>query len=70
MEEIKNFEYFLGLVRVVSLFWLSWSAVKIDFDAFEKKKSFDYFKHAMDRISLFETADKILYNQKNCFYKK
>jgi len=70
MEEIKNFEYFLRLVRVVSLFWLSWSAVKIDFDAFEKKKSFDYFKHAMDRISLFETADKIWYNQKICFNKK
>jgi thiamine kinase-like enzyme len=59
-EEIKSFEYFLGLIRVISLFWMLYCAVYIDYNTLEHREKFDYFQHAMDRISLYETADAIL----------
>lgn len=59
-EKIKTFKYFLKLFCVVSLFWLLFSVIYFDFEAFSLQKSFDYFKHALDRIYIFEQAFKKL----------
>jgi len=62
-EEIENFDFFLGLIQVISLFWMLYCAVYIDYNTLENKQKFDYFQHAMDRIALFESVEKILKNK-------
>jgi thiamine kinase-like enzyme len=59
-EKMKTFKYFLRLVCVISLFWLLYSAIYLDFEAFSAQKTFDYFSHAADRIFIFEKAYKKL----------
>jgi len=56
LEEIKTYEYFLKLVRFISLYWLIVCTIKINYDNFHHKQKFDYFKHAIDRIALFEAT--------------
>ncbi len=55
-EKMKTFKYFLKLVCVISLFWLLFSVIYLDFEAFSLQKTFDYFQHALDRIYIFEKA--------------
>jgi thiamine kinase-like enzyme len=62
LEEIKTYEYFLNLLRFISLYWLIICAIKINYDNFHHRQKFDYFKHAIDRIALFEAT----YDYKVC----
>jgi thiamine kinase-like enzyme len=64
-EKVKTFKYFLRLVCVISLFWLLYSVIYFDYEAFTIQKTFDYFSHALDRIYILEKAYKKLDSLKN-----
>ena len=59
-EKMRKFDYFLRLVCVISLFWLLYCVIYLDFDGFTAQRTFDYFQHALDRIFIFEKAYKRL----------
>jgi thiamine kinase-like enzyme len=59
-DKMKSFKYFLKLVCLISLFWLLYSVIYLEFESFSMQKCFDYFTHAMDRIYIFEEAYKKL----------
>jgi thiamine kinase-like enzyme len=65
LEKMKTFKYFLRLVCVISLFWVLFSVIYLDYDMFCSQKTFSYFQHAMDRIFIFEKAFKKLSSLNN-----
>jgi thiamine kinase-like enzyme len=65
MRKVKSYKYFLKLFCIISLFWLLYSIIYMDIDKIVKKDSFDSFKHALDRITIFQMAYKELCSFKN-----
>lgn len=59
-EKMKTMKYFLKLICIISLFWLLYSVIYFDFEAFCSQQTFDYIQHALDRLNIFEQAYKKL----------
>jgi len=55
-KKINSYKYFLRLVCVISLFWILWGAIYLDFDKINEMKSFDYLSYAVNRIEIFQKA--------------
>jgi len=53
-------KYFLQLVCLVSLFWFIYSVIYLDWTSFEMKNVFDQFRHALERINIFEKAYELM----------
>jgi thiamine kinase-like enzyme len=56
LEKVKTFKYFLKLVCLISLFWLLFTVIYLDYESFTLRKTFDYFEHAITRINIFQQA--------------
>lgn len=61
-QKCKKPKYFYRIVCVISLFWLIYSVMYLDYDEFVEKKKFDQLNHAIDRIFIFEKAYSTLEN--------
>ena len=61
-QKCKKPKYFYKIVCVVSLFWLVYSVMYLDYDDFIEKKKFDQLDHGIDRIFVFEKAYSALEN--------
>ena len=58
--QCKTKIYFLKLICITSLFWFIYSVIYIDWNAFDAKNLFDYFLHAIQRLSILETAYQVM----------
>jgi len=61
-QKCKKPKYFYKIVCVISLFWLVYSVMYLDYDDFIEQKKFDHINHAIDRIFIFEKAYSALEN--------
>jgi len=55
-QKCKKPKYFYKIVCVISLFWLVYSVMYMDYEDLIQKKSFDQISHGIDRITIFEKA--------------
>ncbi len=63
-QKCKTPKYFHRIVCVISLFWIVYSVMYLDYDDFVEKNKFDMLNHAIDRIFIFEKAYAALENLK------
>ena len=54
--QCRTKQYFLQLICIISLFWLLYSIIYLDFDSFEAKNFFDFFLHGIKRLQIFENT--------------
>ena len=53
---IKNYQYFLKLVCVISHFWFLYGIIYLDLEKLTKKNKFDYMEHSINRLHIFNLA--------------
>lgn len=61
-QKCKKPKYFYKVVCVISLFWLVYSVMYLDYDDLIEKNKFDQLNHAIDRIFIYEKAYSSLEN--------
>ena len=54
LNEIKSRKYYLNLHCLINVFWVLHCSLYLNFEKFIQNEGFDYFQHAIDRITLYE----------------
>ena len=54
LNEIKSRKYYLNLHCLINVFWVLHCSLYLNFEKFIENEGFDYFQHAIDRITLYE----------------
>ena len=54
LNEIKSKKYYLNLHCLINVFWVLHCSLYLNFEKFIQNEGFDYFQHAIDRITLYE----------------
>ena len=54
LNEIKSKKYYLNLHCLINVFWVLHCSLYLNFEKFIENEGFDYFQHAIDRITLYE----------------
>jgi len=61
--QCRTRKYFLQLICIISLFWFIYSVIYLEWNTFEKKGSFDHFRHGLQRLGIFEQAYELMENK-------